>query len=92
MEYGEELIIAHSETGHHHVIDRPDARVQLFAHPTNPLVSYLQLRGRAVVDIVHLRDFDTHEAQRLDAGKEDSVWEVRRQREYDPIHERMVTD
>ncbi len=92
VEYGEELVVAHSETGHHHVIDRPDASVALFADETNLLVSYLRLKGRAVADVVHLRSYDTHESIRLDAGKADSVWEIRRQREYAPERERMVND
>jgi len=92
VEYGKELIVAHSKTGHHHVIDRPTPAVALFADATNPLISYLQIKGRAVADVVHLRDFDAHETIRLDAGKDDSVWEIRRQREYDPVAERRVMD
>jgi hypothetical protein len=91
-EYTRELVVAHSETGHHHVIDRPDAHVALFNDPTNALVSYLQLKGRAVADVIHLRDFDTHETLRLDAGSADSVWEIRRQREWNPAEERRVQD
>jgi hypothetical protein len=74
------------------VVDRPAADVVLFEHPENALISYLQLRGRATVDVLHLRDFDTHETLRLDAGSSDSVWEIRRQREYDPVQERRVMD
>ena len=92
VKYGDLLVVAHSETGHHHVIDRPDSRISFFNDAANPLVSYLQLKGRQVADVVHLRDFDTHETVRLDAGKEDSVWEIRRQREYHPERERAVLD
>lgn len=93
VEYGKELVVAHSETGHHHVIDRPVAKeVLFFADSTTPFITYLQLKGRAVADVVHLRDFDTHETIRLDAGSPESVWEIRRQREYDPAAERMVID
>jgi hypothetical protein len=92
IEYGKALVVAHSETGHHHIIDRPDATMALFADATDPLISYLQLRGRAIADVVHLRDFDTHETIRLDAGSPDSVWEVRRQREWTPERERAVND
>lgn len=86
-----ELVIAHSETGHHHVIDRPDEKVEYYSTPDS-LVSYLRLKGRAVVDVLHLRNYDTHEALRLDAGSSDSVWEIRRQREYNPIELRRVQD
>lgn len=91
VEYGHELVIAHSETGHHHVIERPDASIMLFNTP-NPLISYLQLRGRAVADVVHLRDFDTHESLRLEAEAPDSTWEIRRQREWDNAAARQVND
>lgn len=66
--------------------------VLLFADGINPLIGYLQVRGRAALDVLHLRDFETHETLRLDAGSVDSVWEIRRQREWDPIQERKVMD
>ncbi len=99
---GNQVIVAHSETGHHHVAEARRAgcdtalpvaeHVVLFQDPMTPLVVYLQVKGRAVVDMVHLRDFDTHETLRLDAGPPDSIWEIRRQREYDPAQERRVQD
>jgi hypothetical protein len=80
------LIVAHSETGHHHVID--DLKVAYFEVPGNPLVGYLQLGdlidgGAGGVDVVHQRPWDTHETIRL-LGKLGDVWEVRRQREMTP--------
>ena len=72
------LVVAHSETGHHHVVDSPAAR--LFATP-DPFVCYLKLET-AFVDVVHERSFHTHETLRL-LGEEHgpSYFEVRRQRE-----------
>lgn len=81
----EGLVVAHSETGHHHVI--PDAGVAHFMAPAGDgLLSYLQVDTSA--DVVHLRPFDTHETRRLGAG----IWEVRRQREHTPEGWRWVED
>jgi hypothetical protein len=78
------LIVAHSETGHHHTID--DSRVGYYEVPGNPLVAYLQLGDCdeiGGVDVVHQRNFDKHETLRL-LGAPGDVWEVRRQREWTP--------
>lgn len=68
------LIVAHSETGHHHAIAAADAH--LLEYPGS-LVAYLRVDGE-YADVVHHRDYDTHETLRLGRG----LWEVRRQREY----------
>lgn len=81
----EGLVVAHSETGHHHVI--PTETVAHYAQPAGDgLMSYLSVDTFA--DVVHLRPFDTHETVRLDAGN----WEVRRQREHTPEGWRRVED
>lgn len=85
-------IVAHSETGHHHVVEEPGA--QLFDVPGNPLVAYLQLGDACVaggVDVVHQRPWDTHETIRL-LGAPGDVWEIRRQREWEPEGWRRVQD
>ena len=69
-----EIVVAHSETGHHHVAQGPDISIFAFGH--DPLRSILRVPTKA--DVVHRRDFDTHEALQLDAGD----WDVVRQREY----------
>jgi hypothetical protein len=78
-------IIAHSETGHHHVIDRKNTK--FYTDSTNPMVAYLEVLEKHA-DLVHLRDFDTHEALRFNPGK----YEVRRQREWVPEGWRRVED
>lgn len=80
------LVVAHSETGHHHVI--PQETVHHYAQPSSgdALVTYLNVDTFA--DVVHLRPFDTHETIRLGAG----AWEVRRQREHTPEGWRRVED
>ena len=48
-------ILAHSETGHHHIIDGNTARV----FNQDEFVSFLKVKEDA--EIIHLRSFDTHE-------------------------------
>ena len=95
------IVVAHSETGHHHVIE--SSGVTLFdllapsfsgvSPPTvNPLISYLKLDG-AFADVVHRRSHDTHETLRL-LGAENgpAYYEVRRQREHTPLGWRRALD
>lgn len=83
------FIVAHSETGHHHVIaERPG--VQVFA-TEDPLVMYLRVidateQTEALLE--HLRSFDTHEAIAIPPGD----YELRRQREHTPEGWRRVED
>jgi hypothetical protein len=86
------VIVAHSETGHHHVAT---GRVRLFKS-SDPLVTYLE--GEGDIDLVHERSFDTHETIRL-AGRKAKAkkstkqrWQVRRQRESAPQGWRRVAD
>ncbi len=84
------LVVAHSETGHHHAVDDP--AVKLFEKVTrDPMVCYLQIAGEAqFAEVVHHRPHDTHETLRLLGNG--STWEVRRQREYTPEGWRRVED
>lgn len=83
------FIVAHSETGHHHVIaERPG--VQVFT-TDDPLVSYLRVieateQTEALLE--HLRGHDTHETIAIPPGE----YELRRQREYTPEGWRRVAD
>lgn len=83
------FIVAHSETGHHHVIaERPGVTVY---NTGDPLVSYLQVieaTDETEVLIEHLRNFDTHESIKVTPGN----YEIRRQREYSPEGWRRVAD
>jgi hypothetical protein len=87
------LVIAHSETGHHHAID--SKAISHFEIPGDPLVCYLRMDDGlgeiGGVDVVHHRSFDTHETLRL-LGKPGDIWEVRRQREWSPEGWRRVVD
>lgn len=88
-----EIIIAHSETGHHHVALQVH---EYYAHPTRgDMLSYLVASGSLPIVIEHRRPYDTHEALELlsdtpDVG--DVVWEIRRQREHTPDGWRRVED
>ena len=83
------FIVAHSETGHHHVIaERPN--VQVFTSE-DPMISYLQVieateATEALME--HLRSYDTHETISITPG----IYELRRQREYTPEGWRKVQD
>ncbi len=86
------IVVAHSETGHHHAIDTLHAR--MYEVPGQTLVSYLQMDDGLTgggLDVVHHRPWDTHETLRL-LGKPGDVWEVRRQREWAPEGWRRVED
>lgn len=77
-------VLAHSETGHHHVVEGNTVRV--FMDPENEFESYLDVDEPS--NIVHLRDFDTHETIRLLPGK----YRITRQREYTPEGFRLAAD
>lgn len=83
------FVVAHSETGHDHVIEaRPSVRLYTTG---DPMVSYLEViesTDAAETLLEHLRSFDTHETIVIPPG----VFEVRRQREYTPEGWRRVED
>lgn len=83
------IVVAHSETGHHHsiesnVLDRPTAK--LFKGE-DELTMFLKVMA-PYIDVVHHRNFDTHETIRLRQGN----WKIKRQREYTPAGYRRVED
>ncbi len=86
------LVVAHSETGHHHVIDGFEGGFYRDPSVKTVDVCYLQM-GVDVCDftIDHLRPYDTHETFKL-KGEPGAVWEVRRQRESAPEGWRQVQD
>ena len=82
------IVVGHSETGHHHVIDAGAA--ELYEH-TGPLpdsiLECFVVVGREA-ELRHLREFDTHEPIRLEPG----IYKVRRQREHTPEGWRRAQD
>lgn len=85
------VVVTHSETGHDHVIK--DAGVAMFEVPGNPLVAYLRMDIGVDCSVEHLRPWDTHETLKLLGDKKtQTVWEIRRQREWAPEGWRRVQD
>ncbi len=76
------FILAHSETGHNHVIDGSCVRV----FEENEFISYLEVKKDS--NVIHLRSFDTHKTLRLPEGK----YRITRQREYTPEGFRRAQD
>lgn len=78
------VIVTHSETGHHHVMEA--ARVEMYSLPDSIMDCLLVVNEPAALE--HLREFDTHEAILFERG----IYHVRRQREYTPEGFRRVED
>jgi hypothetical protein len=80
------LVVAHSETGHHHQIENQAVR-HFERAERDPMICFLQVEGVGA-EVVHKRPFDTHATITLSPG----FWEVRRQEEYTPAGWRRVED
>lgn len=78
------FVVAHSETGHNHIVLEKTAR--LLIDKTNEFIAYLDVAEPT--ELEHLRNFDTHESIMLEPG----IYEVRRQREYVPDGYRRAAD
>ena len=76
------LIIGHSETGHHHVIERPEA-VKIVKKPDSGAMTILRMIVTEPTRVIHLRGHDTHSPVDLPPGS----YEIRGQVEYDPYAE-----
>lgn len=83
------FIVAHSETGHNHIIDAcPNVKVY---DTEDPLLSYLEVieaTDATETLLRHLRGHDTHETISITPG----IYELRRQREYTPEGWRRAAD
>ena len=83
------VIVTHSETGHHHVMEierASDPSVRMYTGRANPLLAWLKVTRPSA--LTHLRPHDTHEPIMFEAG----IYEVRRQREHTPEGWRQVQD
>jgi len=83
---GAHFIVAHSETGHNHVIER--ARAVVYEAADDEFVAYIRSLGDGA-EIEHKRNFDTHETIALPPNR---TYQVRRQREYVPEGFRRAAD
>lgn len=79
---GRHLIVGHSETGHHHVLDAAHADVLVKDRPPEGM-RILKAIVHQTTSLVHLREHDTHDPIVLEPGE----WELRIGREYDPYEE-----
>lgn len=75
-------ILAHSETGHHHVASGNTVRV----FEEDEFISYLDVQEKS--NVIHMRSFDTHQPISLPPGK----YRISRQREYTPEGFRRAAD
>jgi hypothetical protein len=81
---GEYVIVTHSETGHHHVMEKK--KVKMYQLPDSIMDCLLVVNDPVALE--HLRDYDTHEPIMFDKG----TYHVKRQREYTPEGFRKVQD
>lgn len=72
---GGKLIVGHSETGHHHVVDADCATLTR----VDQFTAFLNVVKPTQID--HLREFDTHPSIALEPG----MYEFRTAREFDPF-------
>ena len=72
------FVVLHSESGHVHTIDR--AKAEVYEAADDSFVAYIRTLGDGA-EVVHNRDHDTHETIALEPN---SIYQVRRQREYAP--------
>ncbi len=86
---GRNLVVGHSETGHHHVVDREKATAYVSSDAPEGM-RILRLIVAAPTLLEHLRPHDTHAPIDLDPGE----YELRIGREFDPYAElaRQVAD
>lgn len=82
-------IIGHSETGHHHVLDRKVAEVVAGPAKRNPEgMAILYAIVKEPAEVMHLRTTDTHKSVPLQPG----IYEIRPAREFSPEGWRRVAD
>mgnify|MGYP001594291210 CR=1 FL=1 len=79
------VIVAHSETQHHHAFSK-DSGVTLYTTP-DPMTCYLRCEEPSAL-LEHLRPHDTHESISFARGN----YMVRRQREWTPEGWAMIRD
>lgn len=79
------LIVTHSETGHHHVMD--PVKTKMYTLPNDIMKCFLVVEGDGDV-LEHLRSNDTHEAIGFGPG----IYRVNRQREHTPQGYRRIAD
>lgn len=82
------VIVAHSETGHHHVMNADTVTLLERTDNVGEGLRILHMIVKEPTALKHLREHDTHEPIMFEPGN----YEVRLQREYSPEGYRRVAD
>lgn len=72
------IVVAHSETGHNHVMDRTHVDAFVASNTKEVDLYEMFLSVKEPTEINHLRSFDTHETLLVPPGN----YVIKRQREY----------
>jgi hypothetical protein len=81
-------VVAHSETGHNHVMERTNVEAFVPKNTKEVDLYELFLNVKDPTEINHLRSFDTHETLLVPPGQ----YVIKRQREYTPEGFRRAAD
>lgn len=84
-EDGNKYVVAHSETGHNHVIEKTHVKAFVLKKP-DIYQMFLQVDEPAA--LVHEKSFDKHETVMIPPG----TYQINRQREYTPEGYRRAAD
>jgi len=79
-----QYILAHSETGHNHVVSAEN--VEAFYPANDDFKIYLVVKNDVYIE--HMRGFDTHKTIKVRPG----IYRINRQREYTPEGYRRAAD
>ena len=82
------IIVAHSETGHNHVMDADVVVAYKNPNTRNIDLYEMFLIVKEPTEIQHLRTYDTHESISVDVG----TYQIRCEREYEPAGYRGAAD
>jgi hypothetical protein len=85
---GNHYIVAHSETGHNHVMEKTNIEAFRPANTSDTDLYELFMVVKEPTEINHLRSHDTHETLLVPPGN----YKIRRQREYTPEGFRRAAD
>ena len=85
---GNKFVVAHSETGHNHVMERTHVEAFVSKGVKENDLYELFLMVKEPTEINHLRSFDTHETLMVPPGN----YVIKRQREYTPEGFRRAAD
>jgi hypothetical protein len=85
---GAHYVIAHSETGHNHVMEKQGVKAFKRKNTSEANLFELFLTVDSDSEIKHLRSYDTHETIKVPKGN----YIIKRQREYTPQGFRRAQD